>query len=67
MEGATGKALPPGAAATARLVGKRLQMVVGRRVALGGGGEIGAVAKAHAGHEANAYRLAIAPAGGAAA
>ena len=63
LEGATGKALPPGAAATARLVGKRLQMVVGRRVALGGG-EIGTVAKAHAGHEANAYRVAIAPAGG---
>jgi hypothetical protein len=63
LEGATGKALPPGAAATARLVGKRLQMVVGRPVALGTG-EIGTVAKAYAGHEANAYRVAIAPAGG---
>ncbi len=61
MEGATGKALPPGAAATARLVGKRLQMVVGRPVALGGTGEIGTVVRAHAGHEANAYRVAIAP------
>ena len=37
LEGATGKALPPGAATTSRLVGKRLQMVVGRPVALGGG------------------------------
>jgi hypothetical protein len=64
LEGATGKALPPGAAATARLVGKRLQMVVGRPVALGGGGEVGAVAKAHAGHEANAYRVTATPAGG---
>jgi hypothetical protein len=64
VEGATGKALPPGAAATARLVGKRLQMVVGLPVALGGGGEVGTVAKAHAGHEANAYRATIVPAGG---
>ena len=63
MEGATGKALPSGAAATARLVGKRLQMVVGRPVELGGG-EVGRVAKAHAGHEANAYRATIVPAGG---
>jgi hypothetical protein len=63
LEGATGKALPPGAAATAHLVGKRLQMVVGRPVALGGG-EIGTVARAHAGHLANAYRVTIAPAGG---
>ena len=62
MEGATGKALPPGAAATARLVGKRLQMVVGRPVELGGG-EIGTV-KARPGHEANAYRVAVAPPGG---
>ena len=36
-------------------------MVVGRPVALGGTGEVGTVAKAHAGHEANAYRVAIAP------
>jgi hypothetical protein len=36
-------------------------MVVGRPVALGGGGEIGTVVRAHAGHEANAYRVAIAP------
>jgi hypothetical protein len=64
LEGATGKALPPGAAAAARLVGKRLQMVVGRPVALGGGGEVGTVAKAHAGHEANAYRVTVTPAGG---
>ena len=64
LEGATGKALPPGAAATARLVGKRLQMVVGRPVALGDG-EVGTVVKAHAGHEANAYRVAIVPGVGA--
>ena len=63
LEGAAGKALPPGAVATARLVGKRLQMVVGRPVALGSG-EIGTVVRAHAGHEANAYRVAIAPGGG---
>lgn len=63
LEGATGKALPPGAAVTARLVGKRLQMVVGRPVALGGG-EIGTVARARPGHEAHAYRVAIAPASG---
>ena len=62
LEGATGKALPPGAA-TPRQVGKRLQMVVGRPVELGGG-EVGKVAKAHAGHDANAYRVAIAPPGG---
>ena len=36
-------------------------MVVGRPVALGGGGDIGTVVRAHAGHEANAYRVAIAP------
>jgi hypothetical protein len=60
LEGATGKALPPGVAATPRLVGKRLQMVVGRPVALGGGCEVGTV-KALPGHEANAYRVAIAP------
>jgi hypothetical protein len=64
VEGATGKALPPGAAATARRVGKRLQMVVGRPVALGRG-EVGTVARAHTGHEANAYRVTIAPDGGA--
>ena len=63
MEGATGKVLPPGAAATARLVGKRLQTVVGRPLALGGG-EIGTVVRAHAGHEANAYRVAAASSGG---
>jgi hypothetical protein len=63
LEGATGKALPPGAAATARLLGKRLQMVVGRPVALGEG-EIGTVVRAHVGHQANAYRVAIAPADG---
>jgi hypothetical protein len=62
LEGATGKALPSGAAATARQVGKRLQMVVGRPVELGGGG-IGTV-KARPGHEANAYRVAFAPLGG---
>ena len=65
LEGATGKALPPGAAATARLVGKRLQMVVGRPVALGGGGEVGTVVKARSDHDANAYRVAMAPPGGA--
>ena len=66
MEGATGKALPPGAAATPRVIGKRLQMVVGRPVALGGGGgAVGTVAKAHAGHEAHAYRVVIATPGGA--
>ena len=64
MEGATGKALPPGAAATARLVGKRLQMVVGRPVALGGGREVGRVVRAHAGHEANTYRMRLTREGG---
>ena len=60
LEGATGKALPPGAAATARLVGKRLRTVVARPVALGGEGEVGTVVKARADHEANAYRVVIA-------
>jgi hypothetical protein len=64
LEGATGKALRPGLAVTARLVGKRLQMVVGRPVALGDG-EIGSVVKARADHEANAYRVTIVPEGGA--
>jgi hypothetical protein len=63
LEGATGKALPPGAAATARPLGKRLQMVVGRPVALGGG-ETGTVVKARADHDANTYRVAIVPPGG---
>ena len=64
LEGATGKALPPGAAATAHLVGKRLQMVVGRPVALGGG-TVGTVVKAYTGHDANAYRVASGRDGGA--
>ena len=64
MEGATGKALPARAAATARLVGKRLQMVVRRPVAHGGG-TVGTVVKAYTGHDANAYRVAIGWDGGA--
>jgi hypothetical protein len=63
LEGATGKALPPGPAATARLVGKRLQMVVGRPVDLGEG-QIGTILRARAGHDGNAYRVAAGPGGG---
>jgi hypothetical protein len=62
LEGATGKALPLGPLVTARVVGKRLQMVVGRPVTLEGG-EIGMVVKARTGHDANTYRLKIVPEG----
>jgi hypothetical protein len=58
FEGATGKALPPGSSITAHLIGKRLQMVLGRPVDLEQG-EIGTVTKARTDHEANAYRVTI--------
>ncbi|MFC7736506.1 hypothetical protein ACFQX4_11750 [Roseomonas sp. GCM10028921] len=58
FEGATGKALPAGSSTTAHLMGKRLQMVLGRPVDLEHG-EIGTVIKARTDHEANAYRVTV--------
>lgn len=58
LEGATGKPLPLSSAITGQVVGKRLQMVVGRPVDIGEG-RIGTVTRARAGHEANAYKVSI--------
>jgi hypothetical protein len=56
LEGATGKPLPP--VVTTHIVGKRLQMLVGRPVALATG-DVAMVTKARDHHEAHAYRVSV--------